>query len=82
MSFAFWLKTLHFGRVVVNFTEEDALKYLRMNSDVYEEVDNSQIFIVKFSEYTEENIQEYIDKLILNINYDTEVLEFLKLSWI
>lgn len=79
MSFTRWIKTLHFGRVVINFTEDDALKYLRQNSNVYEEIDNSQVFQIKFSEYTEKNIQEYIDKLTLNINYDEEVMEFFDL---
>lgn len=79
MSFAIWIKTLHLGRVVINFTEDDALKYLRNNSDVYEEIDNSQVFQIKFSKYTEENINKYIDKLALNINYDEEVMKFFEL---
>lgn len=80
MAFAMWLKTLHFGRVIVNFTEEDALKYLRINSNVFKEFDDSRIFSINFSECTEENIQKYIDKLTLDINYDLDVLEFLEIA--
>ena len=80
MAFAMWLKTLHFGRVIVNFTEEDALKYLRRNSNVFKEFDGSRIFIIDFLECTEKNIQKYIDKLTLDINYDLDVLEFLEIA--
>lgn len=78
MNYATRMKSWDLGRVVVNFDKEDAVRYLHSNPDMFEQIDQSQVYLVKLPRNTDEDketlMKELIARLVAKINYSPRVL--------
>lgn len=78
MNYAARMKSWDLGRVVVNFNMEDAIRYLQSNPDIFEQIDHSQVYLVRLPHNANQDkdalMSELIEKLVSKINYSPRVL--------
>ena len=80
MNYANSLKYLDLGRVVVNFRKEDVEKYFKLNSQIFKEILNENIYklILPMSDEVddiEKHFDNLINEMVSKLNYSNHVLE-------
>lgn len=74
MNYAQQLKKLDLGRIVINFTKEDVIKYLDMHSNIYQKIGESQVYKI-----SNKDITNVLHDMIIRLNYPDVVLETVNL---
>lgn len=78
ITYAERMKSWDLGRVIINFTEEDANHYLNSNTKIFEKKNGSDLFLVRLlpivNGSNELSMKRLIEYLVSNINYSPRVL--------
>lgn len=82
MSFALYMKSLDLGRVVINFSQDDARKYIKIRSDIFKEIDDTDVYMVKINDNSARSINTWIEKSKSKLNYSKRVLSSVGLECI
>lgn len=84
MNYAMRMKTWDLDRVIVNFDKNDIINYFQHNADLFERINHSSAYLIKFLETNNCDMENYVLTLIKNlsskINYPIRVLKTVGLS--
>ncbi len=86
-NYAMRMKSWDLGRVIVNFSKNDAENYLSARSNLFSEIDNLKIYSIILPQETNWGVSQSWDKMIQcikqlsnNLNYSERVIKTAGLS--
>lgn len=84
MNYAMKMRAWDLDRVIVNFDRNDVINYLQHNADLFEQINHSSAYLIKFLETDNCDMENCVLSLIKNlsskINYPIKVLKTVGLS--